>query len=334
MPLYHPYMGDMRIVFMGTPNVVVPILQATERIATNLDADIVAVYTGPDRPAGRGRKLTASPVKEYALTRGYDVLTPARVTNEDEIARFETIGADLVILAAYGLLLPAPFLFGPTHGTVNVHPSLLPTHRGASPVAGALLAGDRITGTTIITMDEGLDTGPVLAMEEIALDGTERTPELTERLFALGARLLESAVPAYVRAQLRPRPQTAEGASVIRRFKKSDSDLDFSRPAAELERRVRALDPWPGTATTWRGERLDVLAASVLGESNAAGASDVVGGSGATPGTAVTIGNDIAIATGEGLLLLERVRPAGKNAMAARDFVRTRAEFVGAVLPS
>ena len=313
---------------MGTPNVVVPILQAVERIATNLDAELVAVYTGPDRPAGRGRKLTASPVKEYALTRGYDILTPARVTNDEEIARFEAIGADLVVLAAYGQLLPAPFLFGPTHGAVNVHPSLLPAHRGAAPVAGALLAGDGITGTSIITMDEGLDTGPVLAMEEITLDGTERTPELTERLFALGARLLESAVPAYVRAQLVPRPQSAEGVSVIRRFKKSDSDLDFSRPAVELERRVRALDPWPGTATTWRGQRLDVLAASVLGE------SDAIGGWNAVPGTAVAVGNDTAIATSEGLLLLERVRPAGKNPMAARDFVRNRAEFIGAVLPS
>jgi methionyl-tRNA formyltransferase len=312
----------MRIVFMGTPSFVVPTLQAVERIATNLDGDIIAVYAGPDRPAGRGRKLAASPVKEYARDRGYDVLTPVRVTNDEEIARFEALGADLVVLAAYGLLLPVPFLFGPAHGAVNVHPSLLPAHRGASPVAGALLAGDAITGTTIIKMDEGLDTGPVLAMEELALDGTERTPELTERLFALGARLLESAVPAYVEGQLRPQPQSAEGASVIRRFKKADSDLDFSRPAVELERRVRALDPWPGTATTWAGQRLDIVLARVASGTNA------------TPGTVVAVDNDVAVATSDGLLVLERVRPAGKNAMAARDFVRTRAGFVGAVLPS
>ena len=315
-------MADLRIAFMGTPAAVVPIFAVVERIAADLDAEIVAVYTGPDRPAGRGRKLQASPVKEHARERAYPIFTPARVTGDDEIARFGALGVDLVVLAAYGLLLPAPFLFSPVHGAVNVHPSLLPAHRGASPVAGALLAGDTVTGTTIITMDEGLDTGPILAMEELALDGTERTPELTARLFALGARLLESVVPVYVSGALDPEPQSAEGASVIKRFKKGDSELDFSRPAVELERRVRALDPWPGTATTWRGERLGVLSASVGSGGNA------------SPGTVVNVGDDVGIATSDGLLVLDTVRPAGKKPMAGRDFVRGRADFLRATLPS
>jgi methionyl-tRNA formyltransferase len=315
-------MGLIRIVFMGTPQFVVPVLEAVERFAAANDAEVAAVYAGPDRPAGRGRKLQASPVKEYAHARGYGVLTPARVNNDDEIARFEAIGADLVVLAAYGLLLPAPFLFGPRHGAVNVHPSLLPKHRGASPVAGAILAGDTTTGTTIIRMDQGLDTGPVLAMEESPLDGTERAPELTERLFALGGRMLGTCLPAYVGAELEPQAQPTEGASVIKRFEKEDGILDWTQSAHTLERRVRALDPGPGTATTWRGERLDVLSASVGGPA------------GAVPGTVESVDGQIVIATGDNLLVLERVRPAGKQAMRAADFARGRAGFVGAVLPS
>jgi methionyl-tRNA formyltransferase len=318
-------MASLRIVFMGSPEFVVPILHSTERVAPELDGEIVAVYTAPDRPAGRGRKLLASPIKEYAQTRGINVLTPARVTNDEEKARFAELGADLVVLAAYGLLLPAPFLFGPQHGAVNVHPSLLPRHRGASPVAGAILAGDAATGTTIMKMDEGLDTGAVLAMEEIPLAGTERAPALTEALFALGARMLSEILPAYVAGELVPIPQAADGVTIIKRFTKEDGRLDWALPAIDLERRTRAFYPWPGTATTYCGERLEVLSATVVESSE---------GVVSVPGAVIGQGQDVAVVTGEGLLVLHQVKPAGRKPMAVADFVRGHPDFVGATLPS
>jgi methionyl-tRNA formyltransferase len=315
-------MASLRIVFMGSPSFVIPILSSTERVASELDGEIVAVYTTPDRPAGRGRKLLASPIKDYARVRGISVLSPARLTNEDEKARFMELRADLVVLAAYGLLLPAPFLFTPKHGAVNVHPSLLPRHRGASPVAGAILAGDLTTGVTIMKMDEGLDTGDVLAMEELPLSGRERAPALTASLFALGARMLNQALPAYLAGAILPQPQAAEGATAIKRFIKEDGQLDWTMPAMDIERRIRALDPWPGTATTYEGARLEVLSATVLGLS------------GMAPGTVVVQGREVAVATGEGLLVLHQLKPAGRKPMAAADFLRGHPDFAVATLPS
>jgi methionyl-tRNA formyltransferase len=315
-------MASLRIVFMGSPSFVIPILSSTERVASELDGEIVAVYTTPDRPAGRGRKLLASPIKDYARVRGISVLSPARLTNEDEKARFMELRADLVVLAAYGLLLPAPFLFTPKHGAVNVHPSLLPRHRGASPVAGAILAGDLTTGVTIMKMDEGLDTGDVLAMEELPLSGRERAPALTASLFALGARMMNQALPAYLAGAILPQPQAAEGATAIKRFIKEDGQLDWTMPAMDIERRIRALDPWPGTATTYEGARLEVLSATVLGLS------------GMAPGTVVVQGREVAVATGEGLLVLHQLKPAGRKPMAAADFLRGHPDFAVATLPS
>jgi methionyl-tRNA formyltransferase len=315
-------MSKLRIVFFGTPGFVVPVLKSVEKIAKAVDGRVVAVYSGPDRPAGRGRKLTVSPVKGYAQEQGIEVLTPAKVMTDEEKARFESLGANLVVLAAYGLLLPKPFLFSPVHGAVNVHPSLLPRHRGSAPVAAAILAGDRVSGTTLIKMDEGLDTGPVLAMQEVFLAGQERAPELTERLFELGGRMLEAHMPAYLRGELVPTPQATRGESVIKKFSKEDGALDWTMSAIELERRVRALDPWPGTATMWKGQRIDVLEAS-LGEAT-----------GGLPGQVFVLGETVVVGTSEGSLVLERVRPAGRNAMAARDFVRGRPDFIGAALPS
>lgn len=307
---------------MGTPEFVLPILSSTEQAASVIDGEIVAVYTAPDRPTGRGRKLLPSPVKAYAEAQGFDVVTPARVTNDEEKARFAALGADLVVLAAYGLLLPAPFLFDPQHGAVNVHPSLLPRHRGASPVAGAILAGDTRAGTAIMKMDEGLDTGDVLAMEEVGLVGDERAPALTKELFALGARMLGEVLPAYVSGSLQPTPQALNGVTVIKRFKKQDGELDWSMSAVELERRIRAYDPWPGTASTYRGERLDVLSATV-GET-------VIG----ERGEVVAHGRDVVVVTGDGSLVLGEVKPAGRKPMTANDFVRGHPDFVGAMLPS
>ena len=324
VPVYDWAVSGLRIVFMGTPGFVVPVLESVVRFANGLGGSVVAAYTAPDEPAGRGRRVRRSAVSEYAEAGGIPVMTPRRVTTSEETERFVALGADLVVLAAYGLLLPRPFLYEPTNGAVNVHPSLLPRHRGASPVAAAILAGDDVTGTSLIRMDEGLDTGPVLAQSAVALAGSERTPELTERLFGLGAAMLEECLPGYVAGELAPVPQASEGVTVVKRFAKEDGALDWTRPAVELERRVRAFDPWPGTATTWGGKRLEVLDAGVADERPA----DV------EPGTVVVLGRGVGVACGEGLLELGRVRLEGRGDVSGADFARGRGDFVGARLPS
>ena len=310
-------MDPVRVVFMGTPEVAVPVLEAVLGLGPGWP--VVGVYTAPDRRAGRGREVRSAPVKAFASARGLGVLSPTRLTVAEEVARFEALSADLVVLAAYGLLLPKPFLEGPRFGAVNVHPSLLPRHRGATPVAAAILAGDGTTGASVIVMDEGLDTGPVLARSEVALDGTERTPALTERLFALGGGLLAGLLPRYVAGRLSPVPQVGEGATMVKRLRKADGDLDWSQPAARLERQVRAYDPWPGAATTWLGRRLDVLDAGV-----AAG--------GGAPGLVVELDGGVGVGTGDGLLVLRSVRLAGRAPTTAEEFVRGHREFVGATL--
>jgi methionyl-tRNA formyltransferase len=316
-------MDGLNIVFMGTPAFVVPVLDAVLRSADAMGGRVIAVYAAPDRPAGRGRQVRRSPVRERADALGIDVYTPERVTNPTEKARFEELGSNLVVLAAYGLLLPSPFLYSPAHGAVNVHPSLLPRHRGASPVAAAILEGDTVTGTSIIKMNEGLDTGDLLMQRRVELAGDERVPELTKRLFILGGDLLGEALSAYTRGELAPTPQPEEGVTVIKRFVKTDGDLDWSKPAVVLERQVRAFDPWPGSATTWGGKRLEVVASAVSTEI-AAGA----------PGTVVASGGGAAVVTSSGLLVLERVKLEGRQETGVAEFVRGHPGFVGAALPS
>ena len=313
-------MDTVRVVFMGSPEVAVPVLEAVLGLGSGWP--VVGVYTAPDRPAGRGREVKSAPVKAFAQTRGLDVLSPARLKAEVEIERFEALGADLVVLAAYGLLLPKPFLEGPRFGAVNVHPSLLPRHRGAAPVAATILAGDPATGVSVIVMDEGLDTGPVLVRSApVALDGTERTPGLTARLFALGAGLLAEVLPRYVAGEAPPRRQ-GEGATLVKRLSKADGDLDWGQPAAVLERQVRAYDPWPGSATTWRGARFEVLDA------------EVATAPGLVPGLVLDLDGVVGVGTGDGLLVLRSVRLAGRPAATAAEFVRGHRGFVGATLPS
>ena len=314
-------MDTVRVVFMGSPQVAVPVLEAVLGLGSGWP--VVGVYTAPDRRAGRGREVRSAPVKAFAGTRGLEVLSPTRLAAPGETECFEALGADLVVLAAYGLLLPKPFLEGPRFGAVNVHPSLLPRHRGAAPVAATILAGDPATGVSVIVMDEGLDTGPVLARSErVALDGTERTPGLTARLFALGAGLLADVLPRYVAGDGGPEPQAGEGATLVKRLSKADGDLDWTQPAARLERQVRAYDPWPGSATTWRGARLEVLDA------------EVAAAPGLVPGLVVDLDGAVGVGTGEGLLVLRSVRLAGRPATTAAEFVRGHRGFVGATLPS
>ena len=314
-------MEPARIVFMGSPQTAVGILDATVGVAGANGWTVVAAYTAPDRPAGRGRRLLPSPVRTRAEGLGIAVLTPQRLTSPEEQERFRALRADLVVLAAYGLLLPAPCLFEPAHGAINVHPSLLPRHRGAAPVAAAILAGDAETGVTLMKMDEGLDTGPLLASRSIPMHGDERTPALTDELFVLGGELLASALPRYVAGEVAPAAQPEDGATYTPRMTKADALIDWNDPALLIERRVRAYDPWPGTATEWDGRRLAITAASVEGESGAL-----------APGEVRRHEDDVLVGTGEGALRLLRVKMEGRPEMSAAEFLRGRPAFAAARL--
>lgn len=314
-------MEPVRIVFMGSPQSVVGVLDATVRLAAANGWTVAAAYTAPDRPEGRGRRMAAAPVRRRAEELGIPVLTPHRLTLPEEQERFRELRADLVVLAAYGLLLPPPFLFEPRHGAVNVHPSLLPRHRGAAPVPAAILAGDAETGVTLMTMDEGLDTGPLLAARNVPLRGDERTPALTGQLFALGGELLTYVLPRYVAGEVAPKPQPEEGVTYAPRLTKADALIDWREPADLIERKVRAYDPWPGTATVWEHSRLTVTEAEVA-----------PGAAGLAPGEVWTRGEDVLVGTGSEALRLLRVKPEGRTEMGVPEFLRGRPAFAQARL--
>jgi len=307
-----------RTVFLGTPAFAIPALQAIE----GLGWPVVGVYAGPDRPAGRGRAIATSPVKQYALERGLDVRTPENARGPTVVDELLELAPDLILLAAYGKLLPKEFLAAAPLGALNLHPSLLPRHRGAIPVQATILAGDKQAGTTIIAMDEGLDTGPIVAQAEVPLRGNERAPELTERLFVLGAELIAEHALAYVCGDLRPMPQGA-GDPPLRRLTKETGALDWAKSAAALERQVRAYDPWPGAYTTIDGAKLEVVDASVIDERYAE-----------PIGTVVAMADGVGVVTATGVLFLRRVKLAGRTEADITDFLRGHPGLTGTRLPS
>ena len=303
-----------RIVFMGTPEFAVPSLRA-------LDAEhtLAGVVTQPARRAGRGQKLSATPTKTATHELGLPVITPTNLRDADALSQIADWKPDLIVVAAYGHILRPGLLELPAGGCINVHASLLPRHRGAAPVAAAILAGDARTGVTIMKMDAGLDTGPVLAQREIAIDAGHTTGALTAELAALGAQLLRKTLPAYLRGEVKPQPQDDALASYAPMLKKADGRLRFSRSAAELERQVRAMQPWPGAFALRGGQPLKLLRTQI-----AAGE--------APPGRVLLVSGGIAVGTGAGLLRLKRIQPPGKRAMATEEYARGAPDFVGDTL--
>ncbi|HLO78299.1 MAG TPA: methionyl-tRNA formyltransferase [Magnetospirillum sp.] len=301
----------MRICFMGTPDFSVPILAAL------LDAghQVVAVYSQPPRPAGRGHKEQLTPVHAFAAARGIEVRTPKSLKGEAEQQAFRELDLDMAVVAAYGLILPKAILEAPRHGCLNVHASLLPRWRGAAPIQRAILAGDAETGVTIMQMDVGLDTGDMLSKQAVAITAETTAATLHDQLAALGAGMIVDAVARY--PELQPVKQPEDGVTYAAKLSKDEGRLDWTRPAAELECQVRGLNPWPGVWCELAGERLKVLAATV------------VGGTG-TPGT--TLDDALTVACGDGALRLTRVQRAGKAPMAAQDLLRGFAVPKGSVL--
>lgn len=306
------------VVFMGSPQFAVPTLETLAR-----DHTVLAVFTQPDKPAGRGQQLTAVPVKQWALAHSVPVHQPQSFRKEPQaIGVLTNLKPEVIVVAAYGLILPQTVLDLPPLGCLNVHGSILPRHRGAAPITSAILAGDAETGITIMKMDAGLDTGPMLSVAREAIRPDDTTASLSERLSYIGAQLMADTLPKYLSGEIVPQPQLAEGATYSPKIDKANAQIDWRRPAFEIERMVRAYIPWPGTQTLWDGQILKVLKVQVI-----EGKRD------GEIGRVVKLSDgSIGVATGEGVLVLKEIQLAGRKAMKAEDFVRGQPKFIGAVL--
>lgn len=307
-----------RIVFMGTPEYAIPSLHAlVER------HDVVLVVTQPDRRQGRGRKVAYSPAKAYALEHDLSIWQPSTLRKPGAVERLRETDADLYVTAAIGLILPAKVLALPPHGCLNVHASLLPCWRGAAPIAAAILHGDGQTGVTLMQTDEGLDTGPIVAQARCPIRPDDTTGTLTPRLAQLGAGLLVEALPGWLAGEIEPQPQPEEGVTYAPRLSKRDGHIDWQQPALHIERMVRAYTPWPGTYTTFQGQRLLVRIARALPDWKGSG----------EPGDVISLSDEqIAAVTGKGALQLLEIQQAGGSPMPPGAFLRGHPDLLGAAL--
>ncbi len=316
----------MRVVYMGTPEFsVLPL----ERLIEG-GYQVAAVYTQPDRPAGRRPAPAAPPVKVAAAARGVPVRQPASL--RDAAAEIAALRPDVLVVAAFGQILRRAVLEAAPLGGVNIHPSLLPSYRGMSPVPAAILAGDRFTGVSIMQMDRGMDTGPVLARGRIPIADRDTTGSLTGKLSVVAAMLLLEVLPRLARGETVAQPQDDTAASYAGKIVAGAGEIDWRRPAEEIWRRVRAFEPWPGSYTTWREKRLKIVAARpyrpASGEAGAPAGE--IGQVVALPGKPPRL----VVVTGDGALELTGLQPAGKRTMTAGAFLLGQREFAGAVLPS
>ena len=315
----------MRFVFMGSPEFAVPPL---EHLILG-GYQVVAVYTPPDRPAGRGRALVSPPVKRAALARGLPVVQPPSLKEVGVVEQLRGFNPDAIVVAAFGQILPQSVLGLPRLGCINIHPSLLPRFRGASPVAAAILAGGEFTGVSIMLMDEGLDSGPVLARAQIPISASDTTGSLTTKLSWLGAGLLGEVLVGWMRGEFTPHPQNEAEASHCGSITKEEGEIDWHLPAIDIWRRVRAFNPWPGCYTRWRGKKLDIIEAVPLTEERTFKVGRVVEPASVPEGSKAAFG----VYTGGGVLGILKVQLEGKQALYAADFLRGQREFMGAVLP-
>lgn len=294
-----------RIVFMGSPEFALPSLRG---LANRYP--LAGVVTQPDRPAGRGRTLTPPAVKSLAQDFGLPVIQPRRLREPEAMAQLKDWQPDVIIVAAFGQILKPEVLKLPPYGCVNVHASLLPRWRGAAPIRAAILHGDEQSGVTIMRMDPGVDTGPILSQRAVPIQPGETAESLSERLAELGAELLLETLPDYLDSAIAPRPQNDSQATYAPMLKKEDGDLDFKQTAEQLARRVRAFYPWPGAFTHWNGKMLKIQRAYPVSNTSA------------TVGERLVYQNLPAIGTAQGLLVLEEVQPAGKKSMPGEVFLR------------
>lgn len=296
-----------RIVFFGTSAFSLPTL---ERLLES-NEKVVAVVTQPDRARGRGQKMASSPVKTLASSRGIPILQPERVKEEAFQAQVRDLRSDLFVVVAYGQILPKSLLDLPEHGAVNVHASLLPKYRGAAPIPWAILQGEKVTGVTTMLMDEGMDTGDILLQEEVLIGDRDTTETLQGRLARTGAQLLMNTLERLKAGALRPVPQDSTKASYAPMLKKEDGWIEWAKDAVEIDRQVRALNPWPGVFTRWNGRRLKICQGEFregLPEKR--------------PGTITWVApNGLEVQTGKGRYLIQELQLEGKRRMSVKDFL-------------
>lgn len=307
----------MQLIFMGTPDFAVPVLERLLKLGHH----VLAVYTQADKPSGRGIEPVPPPVKRAAGKHGLPTFQPEKL--KEDIERLEALKPEVIVVAAYGKLLPQRVLNIPPLGCLNLHPSLLPRHRGPAPISGAILAGDEETGASLMLMDAGMDTGPLLAQTRVPVHPQDTTGSLTDRLAQISAQLLEESLPRWVARELKPQPQDHQQATYTHMLAKEQGEIDWKRTAVELWRQVRAFQPWPGSFTHWQGRLLKIMEATPL-----PGAAE--------PGRVISLQGDIPLGVGtrEGVLGLRVVQLEGKRALSAEEFVRGARDFVGSLLPS
>ena len=317
----------MSIVFIGTPNFAVPSLR---RLAAE-GYEIATVITQPDRPAGRGRRPRPSPVKLTALELGLPLFQPPTLRDPDALAAVAAIAPEIIVAVAYGQILRQEFLDIPPRGVLNVHPSILPRYRGPSPIPAAILAGDDETGVSIILMDAGMDSGPILAQRRLRIELSDTTDSLSQKLAGVAAELLAETLPRWLKDEIAAQPQEAALATRCPLLRKEDGEIDWTRPALHIWRQVRAYNPWPGAQTHVDGQPLQIWQAWPL-----------QGDSGSSPGTVVALRPEqrtqlppdvgpeaLAVQTGDGLLALLSLQRAGRKALSAGEFLRGMPGIVG-----
>lgn len=304
---------------MGTPQFAVPTLRAL--IAHH---DVVAVVTQPDAPAGRGRAVSPSPVKALAAQHGLPILQPESLKPPEVVDQLRAYAPEVIVVAAFGQILRRPVLTLPPHGCVNVHASLLPRWRGASPISAAIAAGDDVTGVTIMQMDAGLDTGPILSQRSEPIRPDDTAGALGARLAEIGARLLIETLPGYLAGLIQPVPQDEARATRCGLLRKEDGRIDWQRSAVEIERHVRAMSPWPSAFTRWEGRLLRVLRV-------AARAVDAPQ-SALSPGAVFMAGKAVCVRCGDGAVELVEVQPEGKRPMSGEEFARGQRGLIGSRL--
>ncbi|MBA3826883.1 MAG: methionyl-tRNA formyltransferase [Ktedonobacterales bacterium] len=322
----------MRVIFMGTPDFAVPSLLALAEMA---EVEIVGVVTRPDKPVGRSPTPQPPPIKVAALARGLPVLQPGSLRKRPAQEALAALTPAVIVVAAFGQILPPEVLALPPHGCLNVHASLLPKYRGASPIASAILAGDAATGNTIMRMDVGLDTGDIITQGAIPIAPDDTTPTLTAKLAEHGAALLARTLPGWVAGTLTATPQEAAQATMTRLIHKDDATIDWALSAEVIARRVRAFTPWPGTQTMWRGQPLRLIAAHALPPAESPPLPSAIPDA---QGTVVAWGRGnahVAVVCGDHTLLeLDVLQLPAKRAAAAADVVRGQPALIGATLPA
>jgi methionyl-tRNA formyltransferase len=309
----------MRIIFMGTPEFAVPALEGLIG-----QYEIAAVYTQPDKAAGRGRLVEEPPVKKAALQHNLTVLQPENLKSPEAKIQLFELKPDAIVVAAYGQILPKAVLEIPAFGCINIHPSLLPKYRGVAPVPAAILNGDDFTGVSIMLMDKGIDTGPVLTAVHVPVLPQDTTETLMQKLANTSAQLLLDTLPGWFRKEIRPQPQNSAEASYTKMLTKEAGEIDWKLPAVQIWRQVRAYYPWPGSFTRWQGKQLKILEAVPL---SGEGASE--------PGTVLAVNKNEAafgVVTGDGILGVKKVQMEGKKAAAADEFLRGQRQFIGTKL--